>query len=119
VIQELERPESWDPLQVAEDAPPGLQQLYDRMVDQILQLTKRNSEICRLLLSTATVAYRPLHLPEIGSLCGLATPLCLVAPTPSAHGGSPLGFTLLERLSAPSPENMLNKYKAANHRGQA
>jgi hypothetical protein len=74
MIQELERPESWDPLQVAEDAPPGLQQLYDRMVDQIQQLTKRNSEICRLLLSTATVAYRPLHLPEMGSLCGLSGP---------------------------------------------
>jgi hypothetical protein len=72
VIQELERPESWDPLQVAEDASPGLQQLYDRMVDQIPQLIGRNSEICQLLLSTATVAYRPLHLPEMVSLCGLA-----------------------------------------------
>lgn len=72
VVQELERPENWDPLQVAEEAPPGLHQLYNRMVDQIQQLTKRNSEICRLLLSTATVAYRPLHLPEMGSLCGLS-----------------------------------------------
>jgi hypothetical protein len=72
VVQELERPESWDPLQVAEEAPPGLYQLYDRMVNRIQQLTKRNSEICRLLLSTATVAYRPLHLPEMGSLCGLS-----------------------------------------------
>jgi hypothetical protein len=71
VVQELERPESWDPLQVAEEAPPGLHQLYDRMVDQIQQLTKRNAEICRLLLCTATVAYRPLHLLEMGSLCGL------------------------------------------------
>jgi hypothetical protein len=33
VVQELERPESWDPLQVAEEAPPGLHQLYNRMVN--------------------------------------------------------------------------------------
>jgi hypothetical protein len=71
VVQELERPESWDPLQVVEEVPTGLHQLYDRMVNQIQQLTTRNSELCRLMLSIATVAYRPLHLAEIGSLCGL------------------------------------------------
>ena len=71
VVQELERPESWDPLQVVEEVPTDLHQLYDRMVNQIQQLTKRNSEVCRLILSVATVAYRPLHLAEIGSLCRL------------------------------------------------
>jgi hypothetical protein len=72
VVQELERPESWDPLQVVEEVPTDLHQLYDRMVDQIQQLPKRNSEVCRLILSIVTVAYRPLHLAEIGSLCGLS-----------------------------------------------
>lgn len=71
VVQELERPESWDPLKVVEEVPTGLHQLYDRMVNQIQQLTKRNSELCRLILSIATLAYRPLCLAEIGSLCGL------------------------------------------------
>jgi hypothetical protein len=71
VIQELEKPESWDPLQVVEEVPTDLHQLYDRMVNQIQQLTRRNSEVCRLTLSIATIAYRPLHLAEIGSLCGL------------------------------------------------
>ncbi|KAF1992897.1 HET-domain-containing protein [Amniculicola lignicola CBS 123094] len=71
VVQELKGPESWDPLQVVEEAPPGLHQLYDRIIEQIKQLKQRNSEICRLLLSTACVAYRPLYLAEIGSLCGL------------------------------------------------
>ena len=70
IVQELEKPESWDPLQVVKEAPTGLYQLYDRMVDQIELLTKRNSEICRLLLSTISVAYRPLNLTEIGSLLG-------------------------------------------------
>ena len=71
VVQELEKPESWDPLEVVEEAPVGLHQLYDRMVDQIQQLSKRNPEICRLLLSTVSVSYRPLHLAELGSLCKL------------------------------------------------
>ncbi|OCL00979.1 beta transducin-like protein HET-D2Y, partial [Cenococcum geophilum 1.58] len=71
VVQELKRPESWDPLQVVEEVPTELHQLYNRMVNQIQQLTKRNSEVCRLILSIATVAYRPLYLAEIGSLCKL------------------------------------------------
>jgi hypothetical protein len=71
VVQELERPESWDPLQVVEEAPTGLYELYDRMIEQIQRLKKSNLEICRLLLSTVSVAYRPLHLAEIASLCGL------------------------------------------------
>jgi hypothetical protein len=72
VVQELNKPESLDPLEVVQEAPEGLDELYDRMVEQIQQLTKRNSEICRLLLSTVSVAYRPLYLAEIGSLCGLS-----------------------------------------------
>jgi hypothetical protein len=71
MVQELERPESWDPLAVAQEAPEGLNQLYDRMLDRIQQLTKKNADICRLLLSTTTVAYRPLYLAEMGSLRGL------------------------------------------------
>jgi hypothetical protein len=71
-MQELEKPESWDPLEVVKDAPIGLHKLYDRMVNQIQQLRKRNSEICRFLLSTVSVAYRPLYLAELGSLCKLS-----------------------------------------------
>ncbi|RYP50301.1 hypothetical protein DL768_004154 [Monosporascus sp. mg162] len=71
VVQELEKPESWDPLQVVEEVPTGLPELYDRMVNQIQRLTERNSEVCWRMLSTATVAYRPLYLAEVGSLCGL------------------------------------------------
>ncbi|KAF7505723.1 hypothetical protein GJ744_000489 [Endocarpon pusillum] len=72
VVQELEKPESWNPLEVVEEVPVGLHQLYDRMVDQIQQLTKKNSDRCRLLLSTVSVAYRPLYLAELGSLCKLS-----------------------------------------------
>jgi hypothetical protein len=82
VVQELEKPESWDPLEVVEEAPVGLHQLYDRMVDQIQQLAKRNSEMCRLLLSTVSVAYRPLHLAELGSLCKLLGPVSMLIKNP-------------------------------------
>jgi NACHT domain len=74
VIQELERPESWNPLEVVEEMPTDLHQLYDRMVNNIQQLSKKNSELCLLILSIATIAYRPLHIAELGSLCGLQGP---------------------------------------------
>lgn len=69
VVQELEKPESWDPLTVVQDAPTGLNELYNRMSNRIQQHTERNSKICRLLLAVVTIAYRPLLLAELGSLC--------------------------------------------------
>ncbi|KAF2626135.1 beta transducin-like protein HET-D2Y [Macroventuria anomochaeta] len=72
VMQELEKPESWDLLAIVEEAPAGLHQLYDRMMDQIQRLSTRNADICRSLLCTAAIAYRPLYLAEMGSLRGLS-----------------------------------------------
>jgi hypothetical protein len=45
--------------------------LYDRMLDQVDQLDLNNREVCRLVLSTVTVAYRPLQLQELGVVCNL------------------------------------------------
>ncbi|KAF1967661.1 HET-domain-containing protein, partial [Bimuria novae-zelandiae CBS 107.79] len=81
IMQELEKPESWDPLAVVEEAPAGLHQLYDRMMDQIQRLATRNANICRSLLCTAAVAYRPLYLTEIGSLRKLAGRATVLAET--------------------------------------
>ncbi|KAF1360166.1 HET-domain-containing protein [Lizonia empirigonia] len=53
---------------VVEEAPAGLPQLYNRMMDQIQRLSPRNADICRSLLCTAVIAYRPLYLAEMGSL---------------------------------------------------
>lgn len=64
---------------MVEEAPPGLHQLYNRMMNQIQKLKERNSEICRLLLSTACIAYRPLYLAEMGSLCGLSGQVSVLA----------------------------------------
>jgi hypothetical protein len=81
VMQELEKPESWDPLAVVEEAPAGLQQLYDRMMEQIYQLSARNVDICQSLLCITAVAYRPLYLAEMGSLCRSAGRATMVAET--------------------------------------
>jgi hypothetical protein len=81
MIQELEKPESWDPLAVVEEAPAGLPQLYDRMMDQIQRLSPRNADICRSLLCTAAIAYRPLYLAEMGRLRKLPGRATVLAET--------------------------------------
>ena len=71
VVQELERAQSWDILEVVDEIPADLAPLYDRMLNQIEQLPRRNPKFCKLTLSATTVAYRPLRLAEIGGLSGL------------------------------------------------
>jgi hypothetical protein len=73
IVQELEKPESWDPLAVVLGAPEGLEQLYDSMFNRIQRLRPSNSNLCRLLLFVTVNAYRPLYLAESGSLCSPAS----------------------------------------------
>jgi hypothetical protein len=70
-LKELESVESWDVLDVLQEMPPELEPLYDRMLRQVQQLQRKDPEFCRLVLSTMTIAYRPLHLLEVGALSGL------------------------------------------------
>jgi hypothetical protein len=51
--------------------PPELEPLYDRMLRQVEQLQRKDPKFCRLVLSTITLAYRPLHLLEVGALSNL------------------------------------------------
>ena len=71
VVQELKAAESWEVEQIVDEMPTGLKEVYDRMFKQIQQLKRESPELCRLLLSTATTAYRPLRLEELGILSGL------------------------------------------------
>jgi hypothetical protein len=71
VLKELEPVESWDVLDVLQEMPPELEPLYDRMLWQVQQLQRKDPEFCRLVLSTMTLAYRPLHLLELGALSDL------------------------------------------------
>jgi hypothetical protein len=75
VLKELEPVESWDVLDMLQGMPPELEPLYDRMLRQVEQLQRKDPEFCRLVLSTITLAYRPLHLLEVGALSDLPTPI--------------------------------------------
>ncbi|KAI1357159.1 NACHT domain-containing protein [Xylaria arbuscula] len=70
VVHKLENVKSWHVLQVVEELPAGLKELYARMIKYIQQL-ERDSEFCRRILSTVTLAYQPLRLAELGVLSGL------------------------------------------------
>jgi uncharacterized delta-60 repeat protein len=76
VFQQLAEVESWDVLEELEKMPADLQQLYDRMIRQIQDLRGSTPELCRLALSTMTLAYRPLHLLELGTMSGLPKDIC-------------------------------------------
>ncbi|KAH7117480.1 hypothetical protein EDB81DRAFT_733721, partial [Dactylonectria macrodidyma] len=73
VMKELKELESWEVLQVVDKMPSDLMAVYRQMVKQIQQLKRGNPELCRHLLSTVCIAYRPLSLNEVGILSGLPT----------------------------------------------
>jgi hypothetical protein len=71
VFEELQKVLGVDMLEVLEDIPSGLTQVYDRMMKHIQQLRRKYSRRCLLTLSGATLAYQPLHLREIHIVAGL------------------------------------------------
>ena len=70
-LKELGPVESWDVLDVLQEMPPELEPLYDRILRQVQKLQRKDPEFCRLVLSTMTLAHRPLHLLEVGPRSGL------------------------------------------------
>ena len=48
--------------------PPGLKELYKRMLQQIECLDEPEANLCKFVLSVVTIAVRPLHLSELASL---------------------------------------------------
>jgi hypothetical protein len=71
VVQELRKVESWDILDVINEVPAGLEELYRRMIGQIQLLGRKMRELCRGVLAAATAMYRPPHLAELRILSGL------------------------------------------------
>jgi hypothetical protein len=71
VTKELEDVMSCDVLQVLDALPSELIEVYQRMVQQIEARQQRDRDRCLLVLSTATAAYRPLRLEELGVSSGL------------------------------------------------
>jgi len=73
IIQELKGVMSWDVLQVLDEVPMELKDVYRRMVEQIKRLQRQYPELCQQVLSIVIAAYRPLHLQELYVLSGLPT----------------------------------------------
>jgi len=73
VIQELKDVMSWEALQVLDEVPIELKDVYRRMMEQIKRLQRQYPELCRHVLSIVIAAYRPLHLQELHVLSGLPT----------------------------------------------
>jgi hypothetical protein len=71
VMKELKDAKSWEVRQVLEDIPTELTAVYQRMMDHIKRLERKNPELCRQTLATVVAAYRPLHLQELFALADL------------------------------------------------
>jgi hypothetical protein len=75
VIKELKEKDvmAWEVLQVLDEVPTELKDVYRRMMKQITRLQRQYPEFCRQILSTIIATYRPLHLEELYVLSGLPT----------------------------------------------
>ncbi|KAH9427465.1 hypothetical protein MCOR02_012097 [Pyricularia oryzae] len=78
VIQELKRADYFPPWKIkrerkrlVNEVPSGLDELYDRMSQQILKFRPEDWNYCQLALSAATLAYEPLCLSELRVISGL------------------------------------------------
>jgi hypothetical protein len=71
VIKELQHVMAWNVLEIIDEVPMELKDVYHRMMRQIEQLRCQNPGLCRQVLSTVIATYRPLHLQELFVLSGL------------------------------------------------
>jgi hypothetical protein len=60
-----------DAVRRIDETPPGLPLLYDRMMGDISKSASNYRDSCLVVLSVATLAYRPLHILELRTLAGL------------------------------------------------
>ncbi|EOO03308.1 putative wd-repeat protein [Phaeoacremonium minimum UCRPA7] len=71
VCKELEEVEDYDALEVLTEMPPGLKELYERMMDMINRLKRSDPGFCKAILAAVMSAFRPLRLEEVGLQAGL------------------------------------------------
>ncbi len=71
IVKELQHTRPWRVESTLERMPSGLTPLYKQMLERVRYLPPEEAELCRLVISTATIAYRPLHLAELAVLAGL------------------------------------------------
>jgi len=66
VCQELSNLSGWRAVQKLEALPPGLNTLYQRMLDQII--ASEDSELCMSVLAVISTVYRPITIEELVTL---------------------------------------------------
>ena len=73
VCQDLEKTPRWDALAKVVRFPPGLDALYERMLEQVM--SSDHAELCRSILATVAAVYRPVTLTELTALIAMITNL--------------------------------------------
>ncbi|KAH8821891.1 hypothetical protein F5884DRAFT_105145 [Xylogone sp. PMI_703] len=68
VCQYIEKIPKYQTLRELRKFPPGLDAVYQRIIDQ---LSKLNDDLCKQVLTTMTVTYRPITLNELTVLAGI------------------------------------------------
>ena len=66
VCQNLERIPRWNTLEKLNVFPPGLDSLYEQMLDYICR--SDNADLCKRILASTAVVYRPITLKELASI---------------------------------------------------
>ncbi|KAH6700681.1 hypothetical protein BKA61DRAFT_529778 [Leptodontidium sp. MPI-SDFR-AT-0119] len=66
VCQELSNLSGWKAIQKLKALPPGLDELYQRMLNQII--ASEDSELCMDVLAVVSSVYRPITIDELVSL---------------------------------------------------
>ena len=66
VCQNLENIPRWNTLAKLNTFPPGLDSLYQRMMEQICN--SENADLCKRILASTAIVYRPITLKELTSL---------------------------------------------------
>lgn len=67
-IKEVRNSEPWCVVDDLQRLPRDLDDLYTNMVARVRELPSHKWELCQRMLSTVVVAYRPLHIAELGVL---------------------------------------------------
>ncbi|KAH8587315.1 hypothetical protein B0O99DRAFT_678190 [Bisporella sp. PMI_857] len=69
VCQELSNLSGWKAVQKLKALPPGLDSLYQRMLDQII--ASEDSELCMSVLAVVSTVYRPITVDELVTLVNM------------------------------------------------
>ncbi|KAK7714688.1 hypothetical protein SLS63_011662 [Diaporthe eres] len=71
VCEELESAQEYEVMEILQEMPMGLNELYGKLVQDIKALKRRNPTYCQSVLQAVAVAFRPLTVKELRELADL------------------------------------------------